>query len=346
MIKILFARKRDALREYIFYHIFKSVIILRIMKIDMKKLALILILLFVFTYGKKKTSTISDSQCIIDQALLFKHVSTLSKLEYSRSMRNKPYLDTAAFYIEDELTEMGYIHRRQEYKAKGKKVWNILTNIGKGPLIVLGAHYDVFWDTPGADDNASGVAGLLEIARILKKNESILKNRFEIAFYTLEEPPHYRTNEMGSYVHATSLFQKKEDVKLMICIEMIGYFSNEKIQEYPLGILKLFYPKTADYIAVVSNYRSRGFMKDASKAIKKGANIKVCHLAAPSWVPGIDFSDHQNFWAYKYRAIMISNTSFYRNSGYHTMHDTIEKLDFYKMGEVVIGVCKYLLQGI
>lgn len=317
------------------------------MKTSILKYVLILILtLFSLTYSKKKSPVIHNSLCIADQDLLYKHVAALSQLKHGRSMRNKPYLDTAAFYIEDELTKLGYIHRRQEYTVDGKIVWNIIANIGKGPLVVLGAHYDTFWNMPGADDNASGVAGLLEVARILKKNENILRNRFEIAFYTLEEPPYFKTVEMGSYVHATSLYKKKEDVKLMISIEMIGYFSNEKIQEYPLGFLKLFYPKTADYIAVVSNYRSRGFMIDASKKIKKGANIKVCHLAAPSWVPGIDFSDHQNFWIYKYKAIMISNTSFYRNSGYHTMHDTIEKLDFYKMGEVVIGLCKYLLQGI
>lgn len=313
------------------------------MKID----SIILIVLIPFLiFAKRIRTPIHDTLCIVNQDNLYKHVEYLSQNTKGRNLTNKDKLDSAAYYIEDELTNTGYIHRRQKYKARGKEVWNIIANVGKGPLIVLGAHYDVFWDMPGADDNASGVAGLLEIARILKENENILKNRFEIAFYTLEEPPHYNTIEMGSYEHAKSLNSEKVDVKLMICLEMIGYFSNDKVQDYPLGFLKLFYPKTADYIAVVSNYKSRGYMKDAAKAIEKGADIKVSHLAAPAWVPGIDFSDHQNFWGYKYKAIMISNTAFYRNRGYHTMHDTIEKLDFYKMGEVVLGVCKYLLQGI
>lgn len=314
----------------------------------MSKIFIILLTLIIPTLAgaKKNKSSIHDTLCIVNQDNLIKHVEFLSINTKGRNLSNKKMLDSAAYYIENELTNMGYIHRRQKYKARGKEVWNILCNIGKGPLIVLGAHYDVFWDMPGADDNASGVAGLLEVARILKENENILKNSFEIAFYTLEEPPHYNTIEMGSYVHASSLFHKNTDIKLMISIEMIGYFSNEKIQEYPLGFLKLFYPKTADYIAVVSNYKSRGFMMDAAKTIERGANIKVSHLAAPTWVPGIDFSDHQNFWGYKYKAIMISNTAFYRNHQYHTMFDTSDKLDYYRMGEVVIGLCKYLLKGI
>lgn len=307
---------------------------------------LIILFLPLLIFAKKNKTDIPDSLCIVYQDNLYKHVEYLSKVTKGRNLNNKPILDSAAFYIEDHLADMGYIHRRQKFIVRGKEVWNIIVNVGKGPLIVVGAHYDAFWDMPGADDNASGVAGLLETARILKENENILKNSFEIVFYTLEEPPHFNTIEMGSYHHATSLSHGGTDVKLMICLEMIGYFSNEKVQDYPLGFLKLFYPKTADYIAIVSNYKSRGYMLDASKAIKKGANINVCHLAAPSWVPGIAFSDHDNYWGYKYDAIMISNTAFYRNRGYHTMHDTIEKLDFYKMGEVVIGLCKYLLKGI
>lgn len=309
-------------------------------------LLIFIILLVSLSFAKKNRQPIHDTLCIVNQDNLYKHVEYLSKNMKGRNIHNKDKLDSAAFYIEDNLTNIGYIFRRQKYKVRGKEVWNVIANVGKGPLIVLGAHYDVFWDMPGADDNASGVAGLLETARILKENESNLKNRFEIAFYTLEEPPHYSTVEMGSYIHATSLYDKNEDIKLMICLEMIGYFTNEETQEYPIGLLKLFYPKTEDFISVVSNYKSRGFMMDATRTIEKGANIKVCHLAAPTWVPGIDFSDHQNFWGYKYKAIMISNTAFYRNSGYHTMHDTIEKLDFYRMGEVVIGLCKYLLKGI
>lgn len=315
-------------------------------QIMLKHLTLLLLFFCPIALFAKKRAPIADSLCVIDKEMLYVHVDRLSNMEQSRNIRTKPYLDTAAFYIENILKKQGYEFKRQEYRVRGKTVWNIITSIGTGPLVVLGAHYDVAWEQPGADDNASGVAGLLEISRILRENKDILKNKFEIAFYTLEEPPHYGTNQMGSYVHASSLYHNEVDVTLMVVLEMIGYFSNEKIQEYPIGLLKLFYPKTADYIAVVSNYRSRGYMKDATKAIEKGANIKVCHLAAPSWIPGIDFSDHQNFWGYKYKAIMITNTSFYRNENYHRFTDHIKTLDFDRMSEVVKGVSKYLLQGI
>lgn len=316
------------------------------MSVKINKISIIIIFVPLLLFAKKSKTEIPDSQCIVYQDNLYKHVEFLSKVTKGRNINNKQILDSAAFYIEDHLADMGYIHQRQKFKVRSKEVWNIIVKVGKGPLIVVGAHYDVFWDHPGADDNASGVAGLLEIARILKENENKLKNSFEIVFFTLEEPPHFNTIEMGSYHHATTLSHSNTDIKLMICLDMIGYYSNEKIQEYPLGLLKLFYPKTADFISVVGNYKSRGYMLDAAKAIEKGANIKVCHLAAPSWIPGIDFSDHANYWGYKYKAIMITNTSFYRFSGYHTMHDTIEKLDFYKMSEVVIGLSKYLLKGI
>jgi len=196
-----------------------------------------------------------------------------------------------------------------------------------------------------AYSNASAIAGLLEVARFAKTHESELPYRVDFVAYTLEEPPFFRTTSMGSYIHAKSLHENSISVKGMICLEMIGYFTDQrKSQRYPLSIMRWFYPDTGDFIGVVSNYSSGSLAKQISQHLK-ATSVGVETLKAPSFITGVDFSDHRNYWKFGYDAVMITDTAFYRSPNYHEHSDTIDTLDFGRMKEVVKGICWFLLDG-
>jgi len=285
-----------------------------------------------------------SAETTVSKENLFNHVKALTSTPRARNFYNVASLDSAAAYIKTQFEQYGYSPQEQVYQVDGNDYRNIHVLIGpeNTKRVVIGAHYDVCGEQAGADDNASAVAGLLELARIAKLNEKTLKNRLEFVAYTLEEPPNFRTMNMGSYVHATSIFDSSVKVEVMICLEMIGYFSNEKIQRYPVSILKLFFPKKGDFIAVVGNYSSNRYIRKIKCAIKNYSSVHCRSIAAPSFMTGIDFSDHRNYWGYGYKAVMITNTAFYRNKNYHTNGDTIYTLDFDRMTEVVKGVAGYL----
>jgi len=191
----------------------------------------------------------------VDSVKLKEHVNKLTHTSKPRSNYNVEALNEAADYISSQLKEYGYEVEEQKFTVEKKEYKNILCYYGPkdAERLIVGAHYDVCGDQPGADDNASGVAGLLEIARLLKLYQPKIDYRIDLVAYTLEEPPNFKTKNMGSAVHAKYLHDNKIKVKAMICLEMIGYFSEKpKSQQYPVGILKLLYPKTANFIAVVA----------------------------------------------------------------------------------------------
>ncbi|MBW8015178.1 MAG: M28 family peptidase [Planctomycetes bacterium] len=274
-------------------------------------------------------------------------VGFLTEIKPARNYQNLRSLEKAAGYISDKFAEYGFKPKRQEFGASGQTYCNIIVSAGTSEdarqVFVIGAHYDVAGDQPGADDNASAVAGLLEIARFAKKYEDQLPCRIEFVAYSLEEPPFFGTDQMGSYVHAKSLHDKDMKVKGMISLEMIGYFTDVKgSQKYPIGLMGLFYPSEGNFIGVISNYKSGGLKRHTARHMK-AASIKVRTLAAPSFVQGVDFSDQRNYWKFGYKAVMVTDTAFYRNPNYHQTTDTIDTLSFDKMKEVVKGVCWALL---
>jgi len=194
---------------------------------------------------------------------------------------------------------------------------------------------------PGADDNASGITGLLEIARMLKGKE--LNCRVDLVAYTLEEPPYFRTEMMGSYMHAKELHESQTKVKGMVSLEMIGYFDdNRRTQDYPLGIMKLFYGTRGNYIATVQKFGNGSFANHFRKRFRKNCEVKSKKLKSPAWVPGVDFSDHLNYWKFGYSALLITDTAFYRNKNYHETTDTIDTLNIEKMCKVIDGVYQAL----
>lgn len=261
----------------------------------------------------------------------------------------RTYLDTATLnsvrdYLFDEFSKHSSSPYLQNYRVKERTYSNVVTIIGDStkPRVVVGAHYDVCGDQQGADDNGTGVVGLLQALEQLK-NFSSEDYCLEFVAYTLEEPPFYGTGQMGSYIHARSLSDRGVEVFGMISLEMIGYFSTEKkSQRYPIGILKLFYGGKADYITVVRKMNKGKFARKFSRKYKHSNTIRTKKLTAPKSLQGIDFSDHRNYWFMGYDAIMLTDTAFYRNDNYHQVSDTIDTIDFERMAKVIDGLVKTL----
>lgn len=269
------------------------------------------------------------------------HVKELTGTPEPRTHANIQSLNSARDYIVRSFKGAGLRVRLQEYEVAGKIYANVVSHIDVGAkkTIIVGAHYDVCGDQAGADDNASGVAGLLELARILQENRDRLRCNIEFIAYVLEEPPYFRTKFMGSYIHAQSVKEKKQDIEYMLCLEMIGYFTDVKdSQEYPSPLMKRIYPTTGNFIAVVGNLESAAPVTAIKKSILANADIPCEGLVAPSELPGVDFSDHFNYWDLGIKAVMITDTSFYRNKNYHKKTDTPDTLNYQKMSEVVKGL--------
>lgn len=273
---------------------------------------------------------------LANNALLQKHVQALVSAPGYRNYKDTATLNRAADYIKSEFLKITEQTETQVYKVEGKEYKNVICSLGprEGERIIIGAHYDVYGNQPGADDNASGVAGLLEMARLLSLQN--LKYRIDLVAYTLEEPPFFRGNAMGSFVHAQSLYAQKVPVKGMVCLEMIGYFNSEpKSQRYPVSIMRWFYGNTGDYILVVQKFGNGSFGRQFNKEIRKNATINTKFIRSPKFITGIDFSDHRNYWNFGFNAVMITNTAFYRNHNYHLEGDSITTLDFNRMAKVV-----------
>jgi hypothetical protein len=276
------------------------------------------------------------------------HVEQILKTPFPRTFGDTLALNIAAEYIKQQLKTLGFTPHEQCFEVGGKTYKNIIALCGnpKYKRIIIGAHYDVAGIQPGADDNASGVAGLLELARIVKENERTLNRQFEFVAYALEEPPNFGTTTMGSFIHAKSLYDQKIDVEFMIALEMIGYFTDKPhSQNFPLGIMKLGYPTTGNFIAAVGTIGSGSIISKIKKTFNSKTRIPCHSLIAPTWVAGVDFSDHRNYWKFKYKALMITDTAFYRNINYHIIYDMIDTLDFEKMAEVVKGLGYFLLDN-
>jgi hypothetical protein len=250
-----------------------------------------------------------------------------------RNIRYPKVLDKLAKHLEDMLRTTSERVERQEYKWRGDEWVNVIASYGPetGPRIVIGAHYDAVRTSAAADDNASAVAVLLELARHLGKNPPNI--RVDLAAYTLEEEA-----IGGSGVHAKEKKKKNVEVKAMFSLEMVGYFSDEpKSQKYPISLLKLFYPSKGNFITVVSKSGSGKLVKTIKKAMSDATPLPVeSFVASVQRASFIARSDHASFWLEGYPAVMITDTSEFRNFAYHTPDDVPERLDYRRMPMVAV----------
>jgi Zn-dependent M28 family amino/carboxypeptidase len=268
-------------------------------------------------------------------------VTKLSREIGVRTYQDFDRLTKTVQYISGEFTAFGYPVSHQSFKFAGNTYQNVIAEL-KGrrfpeKVLVVGAHYDTVRTTSGADDNASGVAGLLGLAKLLAGKPLDKTVRF-VAF-ALEEPPVYRTKNMGSYHYAASLKKGREQVTGMVCLEMIGFFSDRPgSQHYPIPFMNLKFPKTGNYIAMVGNRKSKAFTMKIADSFRKATDLPLITLNAPAIVVGIDFSDHWSFGKFGYPAFMVTDTAFYRNPNYHSPSDLPDTLDYNRMAKVVEGL--------
>lgn len=302
----------------------------------MKQIKLILIFLL--------SSSLCYSKPIADTSIIKSHLIAITKSGEFRSYHNIDQLNKTAEYIKSVFNQYSDSVFIQEYIVNGQVYKNVICSFGteNKKRIIVGAHYDVCDNQEGADDNASGVVGLLELSRLL--NGQKLNQRIDLVAYSLEEPPYFRSEYMGSYIHAKSLIENKTEVYGMISLEMIAYFSDKKnSQSYPIQLLSLFYSSKGNYITLVKKFGAGKFTRKFCRKFKSSNIIRTKKFTAPPALPGIDFSDHLNYWKFGISALMITDTAFFRNKNYHEPTDTMETLDINKMANVIDSVFKTLI---
>jgi hypothetical protein len=270
---------------------------------------------------------------------------SVATLAGSIGERNYIYLknlNAAAEYIEQSLSRSGLSVRRYPYSVDGKIYYNIEAKkkgrTDAGRIIVIGAHYDSVLGSPGANDNASGIAALLALARGFAEKQTMSTIRF-VAFSN-EEPPFFWTQDMGSYVYANLCKERGENIAGMISLETIGcYYEREGTQHYmfPLGFL---YPSRGNFIALVSNLLSRKLLKETVSAFRRNTAFPSEGGSFPWFTPGVFWSDHWPFWKMGYPALMVTDTALFRYPYYHTGDDTPDKLDYDHLARVVTGLEK------
>jgi Peptidase family M28 len=272
------------------------------------------------------------------------HVRFLTSQVMPRSAAHPENLDRAADYIADQFRAAGGRMFLQSFHAFGTRYSNVLGEFGPEgsaePVLIVGAHYDAFGETgalPGADDNASGTAGLLELARLLGSHRP--RTPVLLVAFTTEEPPFFGSDQMGSAIHANSVAATGRPVRGMICLEMIGYFSPG--QSWPNALFDSIYPSTGNFIGVVGGWSDRKLARDVKRAMSGAGDLPVVSFSGPRETS--DASDHRNYWSHGWPAVMITDTAFLRNPNYHTKNDTADTLDYREMARVVDGVFNAVL---
>ncbi len=270
-------------------------------------------------------------------ARLEAHVRKLCELAPRHDKHPSNYI-TAAAYLSAELASYGYeVEEISPEKGTGNSLLARLPDAGQGgPFVVVGAHYDSFGTTPGADDNASGVAATLELARLMAHDP--LAERVLFVLFSNEEPPHFHNASMGSLSVARELARREVDVRVMFSLEMLGYYDpTPGSQNYP-PVLSWFYPDTGDFIAFVTRSEDRPFAAESVDTWRREVDFPSEGFAGPSFITGVDFSDHWSFWQAGYPAVMITDTAFFRNGHYHLPSDTPDTLDYPSFARVTVGV--------
>ena len=316
-----------------------------------KKVSLIAIILLMCPASTICNPSLGDnrSEVMIDIEHTAKrikdHLQELTVTIGERSVGVPENLERTVEYIESFYQNLGITVHREPYNYRNFTVCNVVAEITAGTRaknrFVVGAHYDSVMGTVGADDNASAVAVQLETARQLKLVLETQQLDLAVKFvsFALEEPPVYGTRYMGSRVYAKKARKNNEQIDAMICLEMVGYACYEKgCQGYPFPLMFFGYPKEGNFIGIVGNSKSKAFTHALVSAFFKNRELPVVKLNVPlngRILPSVRLSDHASFWDQGFKAVMITDSAFYRNPHYHTSLDTMEKLDYEFMAELV-----------
>jgi hypothetical protein len=269
------------------------------------------------------------------------HVVAVASEEHN--VKHPAPLERSARYIEATLSGLGYAVSRQEFDTQGVKVRNLEVRstgpgAGKNRLIVIGAHYDSAQGAVGADDNGSGVAALLELARALKSVRPAEGLEIRLVFYVNEELPWFGTENMGSLVHASGLAREQREVVAMLSLETIGWYSDAPgSQRYPFPF-NLLYPSTGDFVGFVANPRSRGLLHRVIGSFRRHAAFPSEGAVGLESIAGVSWSDQWAYWKFGWPAVMVTDTAPFRYPHYHTLRDTPDKLDYDRLARVVLGL--------
>jgi Zn-dependent M28 family amino/carboxypeptidase len=280
----------------------------------------------------------------VDPRRLEQNVRSLCAEHFPRDVFHPEVLDRAAAFLRAELEKAGARTIDQPFSMGGRTYRNVVASLGPETTerVVVGAHYDACGEAPGADDNASGVAGLIELARLIAG--APLSLRVELVAFTLEEPPSFGSPAMGSAVHARSLREAGVRVRAMLALEMIGCFKDgPQTQEFPFPPLRLFYPGRGNFLALAGRLSELALLRRVKTAMRKASPLPVHSIAAPRGLFGIDLSDNVSYWDQGFPAIMVTDTAFFRNERYHTLADTPDTLDYGRMAEAVRGLAAAVL---
>ena len=286
------------------------------------------------------TAVIRQPSLTQQKATAQDHAADAQRLEaHVRFLTSHPNQPVVIDYIAARFRESGGIVRVQEFVARRQTSRNVIAHFGPHdsnlPPLVIGAHHDTFGDLPGADDNASGVAGLLELARLFGKHPP--RTPVTLVAFANEEPPYFQSAAMGSWRYAKRCRERKENVVAMLSLETIGYFSDEKgSQQYPLA--EHSYPPVGNFIAFASNLKSAALLDRTLAIFRKHSRVAAEGGALPEDVPGVAWSDQWSFWQFGYPAVMLTDTAPFRNPHYHRSTDRPHTLDYERLAGVVEGL--------
>jgi len=275
---------------------------------------------------------------------LYTHVDRLAGLIGPRHVGKPGSMQVTATYVEGQFAALGYAVDRQPYAVDDCQVTNLVVERSgtrrAGEIVIVGAHYDTVPTTPGADDNASAVAMLIEVARLLR--DVTPQRTLRYVAFPCEEPPHFYTGSMGSQVYARQCRLRNERIVGMICLEMVGYYTTEpNSQQVPSGIprsLRRALPRRGDFLASVGNLRSWRLCWTFRRGFKRAIRFPLFSIVLPEAISEIRLSDNSSFWDQGYPALMITDTSFLRNPHYHSSSDTPDTLDYDRLARATIGV--------
>jgi Zn-dependent M28 family amino/carboxypeptidase len=284
------------------------------------------------------TSVVNDTIAIEP---LRRHVAVLGGEIGERNIWHPQALRRAADYIRGVWAQQGHTVSAQEYNVNAEPWANLEVTVPgtalASQIVLVGAHYDSVQGSPGANDNGTGVAALLELTRCLAHHRPRRTLRF-VAFVN-EEPPLFWTRAMGSQVYARAARGRGDDIRAMLALETLGYYSDAPGSQHYPPFFSWFYPDRGNFIGFVSNWRSRALLKRSVAAFRAASDFPVESLAAPAFVPGVGWSDQLSFWQAGYAGIMVTDTAPYRYPWYHSAQDTPDKIDYAHLARVTQGLC-------